>query len=162
VIEWEYWNTDHLPYLNQLFRNFCSQNELTVISLGADKHGSYVWEAGAQQDLIRFMTFAITEVEFEYLPPYIALYLAESRDTPVYLGELIIGADNGSAYTTQTVNERYYKSVGEFKTDLYEGRLLSRLKDAWNVALSIRPSQLVETYIMPRTPEGWTYPRRAS
>src|SRR5262249_33347519 len=82
------------------FRDFADRLDLTIITMRADKHGSYVWEAGAEREgLTRYITLGLTlDVELD------------GRMAQV-LRSIIIGADDGTHFTNDRFRDIPYATT---------------------------------------------------
>jgi hypothetical protein len=120
------------------FVTFCQNHSVRPFTLGADKHGSYVWEAGAVADgLTRYITLGLTlEVE------------VGDRRVDV-LRSIIIGADDGEHFTNARMVEVPYWSVDEYLANV-QSKLARDLEAAWLLALRLGPEMLSESYLTPR------------
>src|SRR5712692_5774419 len=117
-----------------LFREFCEQHALSVMTFGGDMHGVYVWRAGARVTLNRYLTVAVTPV------------LEDELQTNGYA--IMIGADNGERFVSRTLFEwaGTLDDIPRLPGDNAEQELLLNLAKAWNAAGKIKEMELTERY----------------
>ncbi len=126
-------------HIGDRFKAFCLETGLTIITLGVDKHGSLVWEAGAHHHgLNRFLTLGVTEMP------------ADEKHPETFVEDVIIGADDGLRYVSYTMNsDRIVIPRPDSNLEPYLTNLHRRLEDAWERARQITEDKLIEEYIMP-------------
>lgn len=124
-----------LDSIGEAFDVFCKRTGLRVMTRGADKHGSLVWEAGASDELNRYLTLALTE--------------HGRRDRPFYQAELWIGADNNIRYA-RSLNKSWRLLPPAYHSWPDGQALVSDLCSAWDTAQAIREDELREAYVTPR------------
>lgn len=122
------------------FTFFCKSASVPFNTLGADRHGSYVWEAGVTDSLNRYLTLSATPV----LEPEAG-----------YLCEISIGADDNERYDTRVFWSRFARNSDLMaKVPAGDLRALVRatLFAAWSDVLRLKAEALTECYLKPRLP----------
>lgn len=117
--------------VSQVFTSFCEKSQLLVLTRGADKHGSFVWEAGRQDTLARYLSFALTDEE----------------EKEPFLAELAVGADDGARFVHRVIKSWPFAVV---PSEAQNRSLLEWLDLAWDAAKRLEVGDLSEEYVTPR------------
>jgi hypothetical protein len=123
--------------VSNVFAQRCKSFEFQVVTAGADKHGSYVWEA--------------TQTRYG-LNRYVTLSFTPENEWSAVFEEIMFGADDGERYTSRTIPYGLVtiSKDGEDLTGYITKDLPSHLREAMKSVQGFDKDALTESYIFPR------------
>jgi len=152
------------------FESFCKHNQLEVVALAEDRHGSLVWETALFDGVLdRYVTLAITPngsdagigaqvAEGAPLPnagelfAAYALTIDEELLGPGYLAEIWIGAESDTRFVRRRLYYWRYRTDVEVQMALSVDLLSPSLGAAWQKAKALGLADLADEYPFPRPP----------
>lgn len=135
------------------FESACKELGFDVLVSGADRHGTFVWEAGDTDTLNRILLFGITALPQGYVdaPVLARMYTLIGEPIQPYEAELLVGADDDNRYGSMRVDSWViFVSPMATATHLPTRPLTLYLRQAAAMARAITPDQLTESYILSR------------
>lgn len=144
-----------LRHFTNLFITHAREHHFTVLTKAADRHGSYVWEAGRHEGLNRFVLLGLTLIPASQLEEWVEMpgnHVAAGMlmpDALPFAGELSIGADDGHRFTRRLTHTFIYVTVPG-KGVVTDTSIDQALATAFREVMEIQPGQLTEQYLVPR------------
>jgi len=117
-----------------MFEPFCEWQNLSIIAMDIDRHGSLEWSAYHHYDLNRYISLFLT-------------FVGKEGDRAPILLDFWFTVDDTTHYTRRRVGNP--RRVSSYYFHSTTSQLPERLLALWQYAKAVRPEELTEAILMP-------------